>query len=224
MCVRTQSVAFVVRFPETRQKHTQTHSHVHADTRTYTDTRHTAGQRHTDRCGELRNPTVQGLSGECGRKLSRNDSQNVLEKHTHCVHVQFTLLLGRPGSPGSNPEGVAALDRGAETHTHTHTRTRILTLTHTHRHATYADPHAAIPRTHTHTHTHTWASTQKQHTPRRASQDLAQTQILCAHVCVRLWRRRGAMQRRMPCFPYVQPTRLSTEKVHTRVVCARVRA
>ena len=222
MCVRARSVAFVVRFPETRQKHTQTHSHVHAETRTHTDTQRTAGQSNTDRCGELRNPTVQGLSGECGRTLSRNDSQNVQEKHTHCVHAHFTLLLGRPGSPGSNSEGVAALDRGAETHTHTHTHTyshsRILTD------KQHTQIHTQPFHTRTHTHTHTWASTQKQHTPRRASQDLAQTQILCAHVCVRLWRRRGAMQRRVPCFPYVQPTRLSTEKVHTRVVCARVRA
>jgi hypothetical protein len=84
--------------------------------------------------------------------------------------VQFTLLLGRPGSPGSNPEGVAALDRGAETHTHTHTRTRILTLTHTHRHATYADPHAAIPRTHTHTHTHTHVGIHTETTHPKASQ------------------------------------------------------
>jgi hypothetical protein len=195
MCVRTRSVAFVVRFPETRQKHTQTHSHVHADTRTYTDTRHTAGQRHTDRCGELRNPTVQGLSGECGRKLSRNDSQNVLEKHTHCVHVQFTLLLGRPGSPGSNPEGVAALDRGAETHTHTHTRTRILTLTHTHRHATYADPHAAIPRTHTHTHTHTRGHPHRNNTPQGEPARIWHRLKSCAHTCAYVFGGDGAQCR-----------------------------
>ena len=191
MCVRTRSVVFVVRFPETGQKHIQTHAHVHAETRTHTDTQRTAGQSNTDRCGELRNPTVQGLSGECGRTLSRNDSQNVQEKHTHCVHAHFTLLLGRPGSPGSNSEGVAALDRGAETHTHTHTRT------HTHAYSQTSNIRRSTRShsTHAHTHTHTRGHPHRNNTPQGEPARIWHRLKSCAHTCAYVFGGDGAQCR-----------------------------